>query len=531
MPKNETPINYYAKLEHAEQEGRKMRNRYLLTTCTFIIILTSILCGRRDRAQADDSTIIIGYGGDETIFFHDYWGMEAAYMMFLPLVESKYGYREPQQALAERWDHSEDYKEWTFYLRKDIKWHDGVPVTAQDVKFTMDLRRKLNRGRVSVKILDDYTFKVTLPRPINALISSEVYYPKHLLEGLDPEEFYDWNFWTHPVGNGPYRYVRHVPKTMVELKANPEYYRGKPKIDKVILKFTANSLTELMSGNIDAAGEVSRLELLAIKNDPRFRTYYGWGNKFSAIYWNHDHPLFQSPEIRRALTMAINRRELAEVLNYPEDVPIKDTITTIRQFLQGIYPDPLPHDPDKARKILEKHGWHDTDGDGIRERGGKEFRFMALISSSLPGAKESSIYVQNQFRLIGVRMEIQALEATLLKQHIKTGDFEALFFLIDGSLTQPNFGDARLFGNESPFGYKNPEMIRLLDMAVLEMDPDKLDGIYKKIMPIFIEDTPMTLLLPQVFTSIVHRRIKGLSNQNRIDPVWNIEHLWIEEEE
>ena len=126
-------------------------------------------------------------------------------------------------------------------------------------------------------------------------------------------------------------------------------------------------------------------------------------------------------------------------------------------------------------------------------------------------------------------MEIQALEATLLKQHIMTGDFEALFFLIHGSLTQPRFGDAKLFGKESPFGYKNPEMIRLFDMAILEMDPDKLDSIYEKIMPIFIEDMPMTLLLPQVYTSIVHRRIKGLSNQNRIDTAWDIEHLWIEE--
>ena len=73
-------------------------------------------------------------------------------------------------------------------------------------------------------------------------------------------------------------------------------------------------------------------------------------------------------------------------------------------------------------------------------------------------------------------------------------------------------------------------MIRLLDMAMLEKDPDKLDSIYKKIMPIFIEDMPMTLLLPKVYTTIVHRRIKGLSNQYRIEPVWDMEHLWIEEE-
>jgi peptide/nickel transport system substrate-binding protein len=493
-------------------------------------MLACIHCGRDDHTQSNDSTVVIGTYGDERIFLQEHWGMEATYLIFLPLVEGKYGYDEPQPALAERWTHSEDYREWTFYLRKDVKWHDGVPVTAHDIKFTLELRRKLNLGGGAVEILDDYIFKVTYPRPKNGLDTSAVYYPKHLLERLDPEEFFDWDFWTHPVGNGPYRYVRHIPETMVEVEANPDHYRGMPKIERVILKFGGDTLTELMSGNVDAIGEVSRLDLLAIEKDSRFRSFYGWWNKFSALYWNHEHSLFQSPEIRKALTLAINRLELAELLNYPEDIPIKDTITTSRQFRLGVYPDPLPHDPDQAREILERHGWQDTNGNGIRERDGKELRFVALISSSLPGSQETSIYVQNQFRRIGVRMEIQPLDFTLLSRHIRTGDFEALFFLVHGSLTQPNFGDARLFGKESPLNYKNPEMIRLLDMALLEMDPDKLDSIYKKIMPIFIEDMPMTLLLPQVYTSIVHKRIKGLSNQNRVDPIWSMEHLWIEEE-
>jgi peptide/nickel transport system substrate-binding protein len=317
---------------------------------------------------------------------------------------------------------------------------------------------------------------------------------------------------------------------MVEVEANPDHYRGRPKIKRVILKFQGDTLTELMSGNIDTLGVMSRLDLLAIQNDPRFRSYHGWGNQVSAIYWNHNHSLFQSPDIRRALTLAIDRLELAKVLNYPEGIPIKDTISTIRQFLRGAYPDPLPNDPDKAREILEKHGWHDTDGDGIREQEGKEFHFTALVSSSLPGTEQTSIYVQDQFKNIGVRMEIQTLERNLLVQRLRTGDFEALFFLIHGNLTQPNFGDAKLFGKESSIGYKNPEMIRLLDMALSEMDPNKLDKIYKKIMPIFIKDMPMTFLLPHVYTTIAHKKIKGLSNQNRVDPVWNMEHLWIEDE-
>jgi peptide/nickel transport system substrate-binding protein len=490
----------------------------------------SIHCDQRDRTRPNDSTAIIGYYGDERIFLQEYWGMEATYLIFLPLVEGMFGYEEPQPALAERWEYSEDYREWTFYLRSDVKWHDGMPVTAQDIKFTFDLRKKLNLSEGSVEILDEYVFKITYPKPKNGLDTYDVYYPKHLLDSLNPEEFYDWDFWTHPIGNGPYRYVRHVPKTIVELEANPDYYSGEPKINKVILKFIENSLTELISGNIDAAEELNSLDLLKIEKDPRFHAYYRWGNTMSSIYWNHNHSLFHSPEIRQALTLAINRLELAEVLNYPENVPLRDTITTGRQFRQGVYPEPLPYDPDQASEILERHGWNDTDRDGIRERKGKDFQFLVLISSSLQGSEEISTYIQDQFRRIGVRMQIQALESNLLKQRIDTGDFEALLFLIHGSLTQPRFGDVKLFGRESPLGYKNPEMIQLLDMAMLEVDPDKLDSIYQNIMPIFIKDMPMTLLLPWPYTTIVHRRIKGLSNHSMVDPVRHMEHLWIEEE-
>lgn len=500
--------------------------------CIVLIIVMFIQCGRKESAQSGESKIIVAYPGDETIFNHEYWGYEATYLMFIPLFDwDEFGDLQP--ALAERWEHSPDYREWTYYLRKDVRWHDGMPVTAHDIKFSMDMRAKLKGHESAVEVIDDYTCRVIFNRPKDVMntYDLEAFYPKHLLENLDLEDFYEWDFWSHPVGNGPYRYVRHMPKIMVELEANPEYFRGKPKIDRVVLKFTNNIIPELMSGSIDAAEFFDRSDVLKLKGDDRFRSYYFWANQVTSIYWNHNHPLFRNKEIRRALTMAINRVELSGLLNYPDDVPILDTITTWRQFRKGVYPDPLPNDPDQARKILEKHGWRDTNGDGIREREGKEFHFSALISSSLPGSKESAIYVQDQFRRIGVRMEIQLLDELFIMQRIQTGDFEALFFVVEGTLTHPRYGDAKLFGKESPLGYKNPEIIRLLDMALLEMDPDKLDSIYKKIMPIFVEDMPMTFLLPQVFSTIAHRRIKGLKNLERIFPIGELEHLWIEEKE
>ena len=106
--------------------------------------------------------------------------------MFLPLVE--YSHAEPKPALAERWKHSPDYRIWTFYLRRDVKWHDGVTVTAHDIKFTLDLMDKIAQwmqmqGMVSCEVIDDFTFTLTYKKSsMYALDYWSVYWPKHLLE-------------------------------------------------------------------------------------------------------------------------------------------------------------------------------------------------------------------------------------------------------------------------------------------------------------------------------------------------------------
>jgi peptide/nickel transport system substrate-binding protein len=318
---------------------------------------------------------------------------------------------------------------------------------------------------------------------------------------------------------------------MVEIEANPDYYSGKPKIERVILKFIKQQshLVELLSGNVDAVSYVGRDILLKLSDDDRFQFYHWWGSRIETILWNHRNPLFSSPEIRKALTMAIDRKELSELLNYPEGVPIMDAITTRRQFQQGLYSEPYPFDPDRARKILEEAGWRDINNDGILELNGKEFRFTAIVNTKV-SYERIAIYVQDQFRKIGVKMDIQSLDRSIMLQRLRSGKFDAIINLLINNTTQPNFGHIRFFGEDSPLGYDNAEMSRLLNLAGDIIDLDEKDRIYQSIMPIFYEDLPVTLLLPQVQTHIVHKRIKGLITPYRVDPVWNMEHLWIEEE-
>jgi peptide/nickel transport system substrate-binding protein len=371
--------------------------------------------------------------------------------------------------------------------------------------------------------LDDTTIVITYKNNRASLDAWTVFYPKHLLEDLEPKDISEWDFWKQPVGNGAYRYVRHVPKTMLELEANPDYYAGPPAIKQVVIKFGRPNLTELLSGNVDVIAYANSIDALAIADDPRFRAYHVFNPLFQrAIFWYQADPLFRDARVRRALTLAIDRRELLRLRNMPEFVPITDALYTTRQFQRGEIPEPTPYDPHEARRLLEEAGWHDTDGDGIREHEGQEFRFDAIVPW-----RATAVVVQDNFRQIGVRMDIQMLNFSAVQARVDAsrGDLSAVFLLL-GSYPERL---QKYFGTSSIIGYHNPEVYPLIDKMADAFQPDEVDRIYGQLAEILSEDLPVTFLMPRVVTFIAHRRLRGLSSPFRAIPARHMEDLWIEE--
>lgn len=508
-----------------------------MQVCAGSFALAAVGCGRGDdRTQPHRSTITVLYArGDEWILGPS-WDEEPKFLVFLPLVTlNEKG--ELEGRLARRWEHSHDYRTWTVHLRTDVSWHDGVPVTAHDIKFTLDLLSHpdvawLNRDAFSITVLDDSTYTVTNYRTghsgfdfsLTPTDPWNVYYPKHLLEDLDPKDFFAWKFWTQPVGNGPYRYVRHVPQTMIEVEANPDYFRGKPKIERVVLKFGGNPLTELLSGNTDVLIYAPRMDLLKLAGDDRFRAYWVKDTYVAgAVVWNQHHKLFSDLRARRALTLAINRRELHQVLNLPDGLPIFEGVFTERQYWRGELLEPLPYDPKQAKQLLEEAGWSDVNDDGVREREGEEFYFTAIVPAGplVPAA----IFIQAELRAIGIRMEVQSLDGRVAGQRWRAGEFEAAILNVE---TAP-FALHRFVGQDSPIGFQNLRVLELLDAAQNTMDPDEMDTIYSELMSIFQAELPMTFFSPDLETYVAHRRIQGLSSPFRANPLRYMEDLWLED--
>jgi peptide/nickel transport system substrate-binding protein len=501
-----------------------------------LALITGSCVRADDRADAEPSTLTVLYPGDDRVLGAEgrAYYRPAQFLVFEPLMTwDADGELEPR--LARSWEHSVDYRTWTVNLRTDVRWHDGVPVTADDVQFTMDLLSHPDvlveqPGAFRLDVLDDSTFTITRQQIGTYSIANEAavfnaIYPRHLLQDLDPKGFWDWEFWTHPVGNGPYRYVRLVPGTIIELEANPDHFRGRPRIDRVVLKFGGSSLTELLAGNVDAVAYVDRTDLLTLADDPRFRVYENvLFNSVVAIVWNHRDTLFEQRRVRQALTRAIDREGLHRVLNLPANLPIFDVVFTARQFRRGEVPQALAYDPERAIDLLEGAGWLDADADGLRERNGEPFHFTLLASGG--ESERAAVFVQEQLRNVGIEMEILTLQN--IWERVQTADFQAAILPVfpGGGLSHTVF-----FGEESVLGYAHPTVARLLGEADATLSPVEIDRIYAELMPIFLEDQPMIGLYPDVRTTVAHRRVRGLSSPYRAEPVWHVDDLWIEEDE
>lgn len=479
-------------------------------------------------ASAEEDTLTVLYPSNERLFSpaHD---DSPKMLMFLPLTDpavgpggypavdstATSGCRRRTGALAERWEHSADFRTWTIQLREGLRWHDGEPVTARDIEFTVELWKHPEVGHYaafgldSAVAVDDRTVRFHLSRPGEwPLQGWEVFYPEHLLAEEDPADFYEWEFWTRPVGNGPYRYVRHVPETLTELEANPYHHAGEPAVDRMRIKFSAagsgTGLVELRSGNVDLLPQLPLTEAGFLEGDERFHTHFAVSPAHAIwLLWNRREPPLEDARIRRALTRAIDRRTLHRLLGIPERVPLTDAPYTPCQFRRKALADPWAYDPEMSRQTLEEAGWRDVDGDGIREKEGNEFRFTLIAGEIYDRA---AVFIQDQLKRVGVKGDIVLLEHSVLQDRLRSGDFDAGIARVAGlgHLTD------HYLSEDSRLGSLPPVLIELAAKAREEPDPARRDSLYAELMPIFRSDLPATWLYPSVSALAARREVRGI---------------------
>jgi len=430
--------------------------------------------------------------------------------------------------LAEKWEISEDKLRIRFYLRKDVKWQDGKPFTADDVEFTykayVDPKTPTAYATDFLKvkefhILDPYTFEVTYEKPYAPGLGSwqQSMLPKHLLEGQDITKS---PLARHPVGTGPYRFVEWKTGEKIVVEDYADYFEGRPYIDQVITRIIPDPATmflELKAGRLDSMGLTPLQFRRQTETDwfkQNFAKYRYLSFGYTYLGYNLQDWRFKDKKVRQALTTAINRQSIVDgvvlglgVVAYSPYNP--DTFwynPKVKKF---------PYDPEKAKQMLAEAGWVDTDGDGILDKDGRPFEFTILTNEGNSVRKNAATIIQADLKKIGVKANIRVVEwAAFIKNFLNKRKLDAclLGWGIGIEPSQIEIWNSEKIGEKQLnfVHYQNPEVDRLLDLGASTYDPDERKKYYDQFQEIIAEDQPYTFLWVPDALTIINSRFHGI---------------------
>jgi len=451
-------------------------------------------------------------------------GHQVAGLIFLKLLQEQDDFMSFKPQLARTWTVSPNGLDVTFVLRDDARWSDGVPVTAEDVRFTWELQvdttvawpgASIKSKIRDVEVKDAHTVvfhfrEAYLYQVMDA--NDGVILPKHLLGAIPRRDLKASPFGRAPVGNGPYRLARWESGQYLELVANETYFGRKPRVERVVFKFVPDAVTlvlQLRAGEIDLLESVQTGDLASIRAArPDIVVHTVPSRRLSFIAWNLTRAPFADREVRRALTAAIDRAELVRAVwgEYARECT-SPIVPLLWAYDPGI--PPIRFDPEAARASLATLGFKDHDGDGILDRDGHPFEFELLVNDAQNRIDVVTI-VQAQLKQAGIKVNLRVMEYGAYIERVLATDYDAAFVEWK-SVTKVDL--TGLFHTRSfrPkgynfFSYSNPEVDRLIDEALTKVDKADAKAIWDRVQRIVYDDQPCTFLaVPQELTAVDDR--------------------------
>ncbi|RLE24211.1 MAG: hypothetical protein DRJ08_01265 [Acidobacteria bacterium] len=433
--------------------------------------------------------------------------------------------------LAESWEISKDHLKLTFHIRKGVHFHDGVLLTVDDVIYTYEKSqdpsvlwgsyRQVFQNVKKLKKIDDVTLVVTFKKPAaNPLSAFEDFFilPKHV---YDTKKYsFDKNPANlTPVGTGPYILEKWEKDVQIVLKANPDYFGGRPHLDKIVFKIidrNAMIFDMLMNGELDLS-PITTVEWQYRTQEPEFkrnfqkRKYYVLA--FYLMSWNEKNRFFQKKAVRQAMAYLADRESfnktnffgLYKIAASPVHPQSPFFNPNVRAY---------PFDPAKAALLLDGAGIVDRDGDGVREdESGHPFRFTYLVDSNDKNGATWGEFFQAILSENGIDMRIKLVDSGKFQELTNAGHYDACF---RGWLTgaDPDFMIS-IFrtrkGKESfnDTGYSNPNLDALLDKTDQELNPEVRKQLFMKAQEIVHVDQPDLFLYYPAALVAVHNRFRA----------------------
>lgn len=421
-------------------------------------------------------------------------------------------------ALAESWKYDPEKKAFIFKLNPKAKWHDGQPLTAADVAFTVDYFKKHPYGWVVLDSVDrgeapdPHTAVIYLKKPyapfIDDIGGSMPILPKHIWEKVDdPKAFGDPQAY---IGSGPYRFKDFNKAQGTYLfEAFPEYYQGPPKARRLIYLKSGEPLMALTTGKADLATiKPEMAPLVKEKGLVLIKDRHGWNKK---LMINHKVPPFNDQRFRQALAYALDQQEIIDKAHRGQAAPASYGLLSDHHDLYNPQTRRYAPDTAKAREILESLGYQ-KGPDGFYSKDGKPLK-VELLASNISVAGQSvsdrdGEVIKQQLERAGLKVELLNLEQATIDGKIKKWDFQLAVSGHGGVLGDPKILNEMISsdygaGSVNSARFDNHEELnKLLAAQLAEMVPEKRRELVFKIQEVYADELPaISLYYPDTMSA------------------------------
>ena len=502
--------------------------KLLLRTCGLATLMLPLVCctpltsgGGGNGASPSDTgsdaktkTLRFVWIGDLTPLWHPaaYQTFSQAvvfYLLFNTLVKLDRDLTTIIPDLAEKWDISPDARIYTFHLRRDVRWHDGTPFTAGDVRFsferqvlepyryvkyleTVDGAQDYKEGRADsisgLELLDSHTIRVTLSLP-DALFLHRlteptcVMIPEHVLKDTPPDVPESTKFASSsPVGTGPYKFVRYLTDQMAEFDVNPDYFKGKPQIEKVFMKRLRSEVAfaQLESGELDLALRLKLFGFERLTGLEDLNIISGPGVGMTALYFICEDPRLQDRRIRQAVYHAIDRKSIVEHVFRGRARVLRGAAPALDGYADL---NPYDYNPEKSRRLLREAEFD------------LEPPLRIVYDQTYPSAQMIFPILEYQLRQVGLNVRLDAMDSTaFIFRIMEQRQLLEMFGSNGGAYGVGPHVWATYFNchrKEWQSGYLNCELDELFAKASQVTDLDERDEVYHEVARILNRDVPI----------------------------------------
>ncbi|MBN9022749.1 MAG: ABC transporter substrate-binding protein [Rhizobiales bacterium] len=449
--------------------------------------------------------------------------------MYDGLVRYRDGTLEPEPALAESWDISEDGLTYTFHLREGVTFHDGTPFNAEAVKFTFD--RMLDESHPfhdtgpfplafffsaieSTTAVDDRTVAFKLSEPYAPFLSN-LAYPAGLIVSPTAVEKHGADFGRNPTGTGPFKFESWDSNTSVVVTRNADYWDGAPPLEAVVYRPITDANTrvaEMLSGGIDLMVEVPPDNLAQFRDDDQFAVYEEAGPHLWFLILNTREGPFADKRVRQAVNYAIDKKTLVEnVLQGTAEVAAGPTPPAFAWAYDETL-EPYPYDPEKAKALLAEAG----------AEGAKLTFYVTDGGSGMLDPVAMGTAIQADLAKVGLDVAIETYEWNTFLGEVNPGlegkaDMAEMAWMTNDPDTLPYLAlrtDA--FPDKGGFNsgyYSNPEVDALLEKARSSTDQAERAGLYKAMQKIVQDDAPWAFIANWKQNAVSTAAVKGFALQ------------------